>query len=245
MIIGQKEIFITETGSTNQYAKELLSNFKPFEGTAIFADNQTHGKGQNGNVWQGKPGQNLYLSVILFPHFLLIKDHYLLNKAVCLSVWESVSEFCEDVKIKWPNDIYVNGRKLAGILIENSLQGDKWQNAIVGIGVNLNQIDFPPDINACSIRSIIDKEIDGDAFRKLLYSKLNKNYLAIRASQTGLINSQYTKNLLGYHEKSNFTIDGKTIEAVILGVQNTGELCLEMDSKLHYFRHGEVRQEIV
>ena len=242
MIIGQKEIFIKETGSTNQYAKELLSNTKPFEGTAIFTDNQTLGRGQNGNVWQGNAGENLYLSVILFPHFLLIKDHYLLNKAICLSVWESISEFCEEVKIKWPNDIYVDGKKLAGILIENSLQGSKWQSAIVGIGVNLNQKIFPENIKANSLRNILNKEIDRDAFRKLLYEKLNKNYLAIRANQADLINKQYTKNLLGYHEKTNFVINGKTNKAVVLGVQNTGELCLEIDSKLKYFRHGEVKQ---
>lgn len=244
MIIGQKEIYLKEIGSTNQYAKELLSNTKPFEGTAIFADYQSVGRGQNGNVWQGESGENLFLSVILRPHFLQIKDHYLLNKAVCFSVWESVSEFCEDAKIKWPNDIYVGAKKLAGILIENSLQGSIWQSAIVGIGVNLNQKDFPADIKADSIGNILNKEIDRDAFRKLLYEKLNKNYMAIRANQADLINNQYTKNLLGYHEKVNFVIDGKITEAVILGVQNTGELCLEMDSRLKYFRHGEVKQKI-
>lgn len=244
MIIGENEICLKEIGSTNLYAKELLSKFKPFEGTAIFAEHQLSGKGQNGNIWLGASGQNLYLSVILYPHFLAIKNHYLLNKAICVSAWEAIAAFYPEAKIKWPNDIYAKGKKITGILIENSLQGSIWQSAVVGIGINLNQQDFPENIPAISLSQLCNKEIDKTAFRKLLYQKLNKNYLQLRASKKELIDNTYTKNLLGYHEKSNFLINGKAQEAVVLGVQNTGELCLEFDSKLHYFRHGDIKQII-
>lgn len=244
MIIGQKEIYIKETDSTNQYAKKMVSNTKPFEGTAIFADFQSNGKGQNGNVWQGEAGKNLYISIILYPKFLSIKDHYLLNKAICISVWESVADYYHDVKIKWPNDIYANNKKVAGILIENNLQGSNWQSSIVGIGVNLNQNEFPTEIQATSIMNLTKKEIDKESFRKLLYNKLNKNYLAIRNKQSENIDRTYTKNLLGYQEQNDFLIDGDITKAQILGVNNQGQLCLENSGELKYFNHGKIKQLI-
>ncbi|MEX2589191.1 MAG: biotin--[acetyl-CoA-carboxylase] ligase [Chitinophagales bacterium] len=244
MIIGQKEIFIEEINSTNQYAKELVSNTKPFEGTAIFTDYQQQGRGQNGNVWQGTRSENLYLSVILYPRFLAIQNHYLLNKAICLSVWESIAAYFPEVQIKWPNDIYAKGEKVAGILIENNLQGSNWQSAIVGIGVNLNQRVFPEGINATSLHNLTKREIDRTAYRKLLYKKLNKNYLAIRAGQKESIDRVYTKNLLGYQEVHAFEADGKKFTAQLLGVDNQGNLCLEQEGQLKYYRHGRLRQVV-
>lgn len=243
MIIGRQEIYLTKTDSTNQYAKKLVSNTTPFEGTAIFADYQHQGRGQNGNVWQGEPGKNLYASVILYPKFLAIKNHYLLNKAVCLSTWEAIAGYLPNAKIKWPNDIYVNGKKIAGILVENSLQGSVWQSAIVGVGINVNQLEFPAGINAASIANFYEKKINLCDFRKDFYEILDKHYYAVRAGRTESINQIYTKNLLGYHERGDFkTQEEKIFQAIVLGVDNQGNLCLEREGKLHNFRHGKIQQ---
>ena len=134
-------------GSTNQHALQLLKESTPAEGTIILTHDQYAGKGQATNKWESAPHKNLTFTTILYPKFLPARKQFLLNQVVSLSVFDTLQKYItEGLTIKWPNDIYVFDKKITGILIQNSLQGHTLQSSIVGIGLNVNQIDFPPDI---------------------------------------------------------------------------------------------------
>ena len=111
--------YLPSCHSTNEVAQDLLQSGAK-EGTIVITDNQIAGKGQRGNVWVSEPNQNLTFSLILHPHFLIPNEQFLITIAVSLALKEVLEEFLPgEVKIKWPNDIYYRGSKLAGLLIEN------------------------------------------------------------------------------------------------------------------------------
>src|SRR5690606_16121061 len=157
---GQNLITLKRVSSTNDYLKQELSKSTPFnEGTVIMAEEQTAGKGQKGSKWISDPGKNLTFSLLLKPTFLSPVHQFDLNIAVCVSIFETLFPLMgNQVKMKWPNDIFVNDKKLGGILIENILQGNSWKESIIGIGINVNQEDFGDLENACSIKQLLHRE---------------------------------------------------------------------------------------
>ena len=130
VIIGEHFIHRDRLSSTNAYAAELLSKDKPAEGTVVSTDDQYAGRGQIQNVWESEPNKNISLSIILYPVFLEVRQQFLLNQAISLAVSDSIKEIVPmgTVKIKWPNDIYLNNRKVCGILIQNQIQAKKYQH---------------------------------------------------------------------------------------------------------------------
>ncbi|HPH88516.1 MAG TPA: biotin--[acetyl-CoA-carboxylase] ligase, partial [Chitinophagales bacterium] len=143
--------------STNTYAKSLIAKSSPIDGTVILADEQFAGRGQSGNVWQSEAGKNLTFSIIYQTSFLLATEQFYLNMAVSLGIWSMVNSKLSieknkeltihdsrfTTKIKWPNDIYVNNQKIAGILIENTISGMHLKHSVIGVGLNVNQEQFP------------------------------------------------------------------------------------------------------
>ena len=145
LFIGKFSFHLSSIDSTNKFAHNLISKTNPIEGTAIRADEQTAGRGQFGSKWQANPRENITISIILCPKFLLVKQQFLLNAAMALGVYDFINEiigYSSELTIKWPNDIYVGNQKIAGILIENSIQQDVINNSIIGIGLNINQKTF-------------------------------------------------------------------------------------------------------
>ena len=136
---GKNLVHLERISSTNSYIQELLSNSTPLaDGSVIMADEQTHGRGQQGNFWESEPHQNLTFSIYYMPDFLNIDRQYFLSIAVCLGICDFLEKYAEkDFLVKWPNDIYYKDKKIAGILIENSLMGDKIKHSIIGIGINI------------------------------------------------------------------------------------------------------------
>ena len=122
-----------------------MSDTKLPEGTLILTEDQTRGRGQMGNKWLTEKGKNLTFSIVLYPSFLRPNQHFYLTQFVSIAIQEVIQELLPDkgIKIKWPNDLYVENRKLAGILIENILSGHRIQSSILGIGLNVNQVQFP------------------------------------------------------------------------------------------------------
>src|SRR5688572_19765009 len=134
-IIGNNILKLDAVDSTNTYATTLLKNQKPPEGLIIQAFHQTAGRGQMGTNWHSPAGESLTFSVILTPTFLKVDQQFYLNMAVSLGVYEYLTtKGVAGGLIKWPNDILVQRKKLAGILIENALQGNKIQHSIIGVG---------------------------------------------------------------------------------------------------------------
>jgi BirA family biotin operon repressor/biotin-[acetyl-CoA-carboxylase] ligase len=234
LFIGKNIIFLPETHSTNSYATELLKNVNLSEGTVVHTANQTNGKGQRGSVWSAQPKRNLTASVILKPTFLSLKNQFFLYQIVALACYDSVAEILEssqiDIKIKWPNDILVNKKKIAGILIENSIQNNQINSCVAGVGLNVNQTVFHDTISATSLKLVSGMNHSIDTVLKILCKHLEKHYLTLRNLKFDAITETYLKHLYGLNEFLDFEIHGETQNLLVKGLSETGLLLLENKS---------------
>jgi BirA family biotin operon repressor/biotin-[acetyl-CoA-carboxylase] ligase len=154
--------------STNNYAMAQIHVGKAKDGMAYFAHHQTNGKGQRGKQWQTAKGQNIILSVVFATDKLKLLQPYVFNMLIATTVQRFFSQFApQNTTIKWPNDIYWCDRKAGGILIENNYNGKSWNWAVVGIGLNIKQLEFDPLLpNPTSLQ-----QITGDSYEVLLLAK--------------------------------------------------------------------------
>lgn len=231
LFIGQNLIKIDSVDSTNNFIAKLNNRTKLPEGSAILAQNQNSGKGQRGNSWVSEPKKNLLTSVLLRPLFLLGRHQFYLSKITGLAALETIRRFTgEEVKIKWPNDIYINEKKVAGILIENNIVGNSITSAIIGLGLNVNQTNFAklPMATSLKAHSKTDKLIDEIA--EAFYSLLEKWYLILKQNKLKEISSNYHQNLYRVEEWANYEISSKKIKAKILRVDEEGLLHLLDDT---------------
>ncbi len=227
-IIGRYNTQIESVDSTNKYVSEALQKQELSEGTIVWALNQTQGKGQKGNSWESESGKNLLLSIVIYPDFIKAASQFMLNKVISLGVAEFIQSYKDDVKIKWPNDIYVGDKKIAGILIENRILGDVIQSSIVGIGININQKEFKSDApNPVSLYNVTNKEYDLKECLKFLATIIDKWYKYLINEEFELIDTSYLTKLKNYNNFSNYLYEEKVIEAKILGVSEYGKLIIE------------------
>jgi BirA family transcriptional regulator, biotin operon repressor / biotin---[acetyl-CoA-carboxylase] ligase len=224
LFIGKKLIFMPECHSTNTLALELCQQSHPPEGTLVITDQQTAGRGQRGNTWEAHPGMNLTFSVIVKPIFLAIKDQFLLSMVTSLAIHNYLTETCnEAVYIKWPNDILIKQFKICGILIENQLVGEQFSNAIIGIGLNINQRQFAVS-SATSLSLVMGKDFVLQAVLEGLLSHVESRYLQLRQGRTKLLKEDYTRNLYRFQEHHTFQSGHEQFQGKILGVDEQGRL---------------------
>jgi len=230
MFIGANLIHITELDSTNRFAMELVRNTLPPEGTTISADFQTAGRGQQGKHWLSRRGENINCSIILYPGFLRAQDQFLLNMAIALAVCAAASELSGAAcALKWPNDVVYQHKKIAGILIENSWVGHRWQAAIVGIGLNLNQQDFE-GFPASSLRNIAGITMDADYSCRVLFRHLEARYLMLQGPRKEHILNDYNEQLVHQGSKVDLALqDGSSISAAFLRAERSGGICIKTD----------------
>jgi len=233
LFTGQKIICLERTDSTNSYLTRLSAKKKLPEGTVIITQNQEQGRGQREAIWESDAGKNLTLSILLHPTFLKPDEQFILNKVVSLGVIEFIlkhtSSLSQEWKatIKWPNDIYIGNKKVAGILIENSVSGNKLQQSIIGIGINVNQEKFSAELpNATSLKIIFGKEFDLEDNLEQLCSCIESRYLQLKANHFEKINEDYLQNLYRFDEWANFNSKGEIIKARITGITKIGKLVL-------------------
>jgi BirA family biotin operon repressor/biotin-[acetyl-CoA-carboxylase] ligase len=245
--IGSAYFHFDSIPSTHNYAIELLSNDFPPNGTVISADFQEAGKGQQGKNWFSDSGKNILLSIILYPENLSPSKLFLMNMAVCLAVRKTVLAFYplpENVHVKWPNDIYIQHKKVAGILTKNSLNFHKVQNTIISVGLNVNQPSFPsylPAATSLFLNTSID--LDRKTVEKSLFSAIEK-YLGFLDLDNSSIEKEYHECLWGINKELKFLVkkNNETLKATILGVSETGGLLLKcsLENKEFHFQHGEL-----
>lgn len=246
LFVGKNLIELESVDSTNSYAKELLSNSRPPEGTAIMAKDQHSGRGQMGNSWAAEPGQNITVSFILYPEFLETDRQFFLNMAVSLAV----KDFCEfilkdEVKIKWPNDIYYLDKKLGGILIENSISGTKIASSVIGIGLNVNQVNFNPALpNPVSFALLRQQYYNLQELQEQLSSFLEKYYLQLRQLHFNFLDSAYTQGLYRYQQTHEFKKGEQILRGEITGVTKEGKLVIDCNGKEHKFNFKEIEYVI-
>lgn len=245
LFIAQNRIHLSETASTNNYASELLRRRKVPEGTVITAGRQTEGRGQRGKQWQSEPGKNLLMSCILYPSFLRMADRFLLNKAVALTVLQASQEIQPDLPlaIKWPNDILAGNRKLSGILIENTISGSQIVSCVAGIGINVNQRDFPEGLGKpVSFIRLSGKETGIDTVLEILCKQLESHYLQLKAGKYRQLEQAYSAALWKKNESVNFRVNGEEFAAELLDVDQEGRLLIlpAGKSEIKAFHHGEL-----
>lgn len=242
LFIGKKIVYLPTCHSTNDTATELVRKENLAEGTVVITNAQTAGKGQRSARWLTSPGENFTFSLVLRPTFLAASEQFLLSQAIALGVVRFVAGFANQAQIKWPNDLYVNQMKLGGILIENAWQGSRISHAIVGIGLNINQVRFGNEplvrgvnssLRATSLRLVTGKAfVLNDLLPDLLLS-LEHSYLRLRAGYYEQIRSDYHLALLGFGENRLFRADGDIFEGVVEGVTFAGKLCIQKKDDLY------------
>lgn len=233
LVIGNRIVRLREIDSTNQYMQNLQKEgVHLIEGLVVIADHQTNGRGQRGNNWEVEKGKNITCSIYLTPH-LEIQNQFGLSKLIALSIVDFLSHLgLNNVSIKWPNDIYVNNKKIAGILIENSIRNKRVVEAIVGIGLNVNQVTYPDYlINPTSIKQELesnDLEIK-NIFQDLL-AFIDKRYVKYRSIRNSN-DDEYLKQLYALNQLRTYEIDGIQVQAKIKRVNATGQIILDIAGK--------------
>lgn len=196
-------IHISETNSTNNYLKELLQTQNVDEGTVVWADFQSAGKGQRGNGWESEAGKNILFSIVLFPGFIKAGEQFILSQIVSLAVANCLQEYTEGISIKWPNDIYWNEKKICGILLENTILEDNIGHSVAGIGININQENFRSDApNPVSLKQITNRDYNLEEILKTVVDNINVYYQQIKIGKTDSLIKQYKESLFrkdGYH----------------------------------------------
>lgn len=224
----RKIVRLEETKSTNSYLKELLKSQRLEEGFVVVADFQTAGRGQRGNSWYSEKGDSLLFSLLIYPKEIPANEQFIISRTISLAIKNTLDEFTDDIRIKWPNDIYWKGRKIAGILIENSLQRKVIKNSIIGIGLNLNQQVFPPELsNPVSLRQITATEQDKDYILDMLLKEFFLLYRGLRRGKKQIIEDEYMLDLYrinGYYWFED--VNGK-FRAKIDNVLPSGHLVLK------------------
>ncbi|PZP48358.1 MAG: biotin--[acetyl-CoA-carboxylase] ligase [Pseudopedobacter saltans] len=174
--IGQSFIELREADSTNNYAMAAAKDNDAFHGLAWYTNNQTSGRGQRGHSWSSKPGENLALSVLLDTSAFSLTQQFSIIVLAALSVYDLLRPFGkENLKIKWPNDIYFNDKKAVGILTESVIKGQIWQWTVVGIGINVNQSSFDDFVLSKKATSLFQEtgvKMDTRELAQLLCEKL-------------------------------------------------------------------------
>ena len=243
LFIGKNILKLNRVDSTNTYLKDALSKSAPLkEGTVIMAEEQFAGRGQTNNTWSSEAGKNLTVSILLNPAFLPINEQFNLNKTICLAINDVLNGIIgEAAKIKWPNDIYYNSRKLGGILIENLIQGSQIKHAIIGIGINVNQTEFPSDIkNVTSLKQILHTDYDLQMLLNEICRATEIRYAQLRAGKIEHLNSDYLNKLYLINQQGDFLINGTIKSGLICGVTDEGYLQVELREGVKQFGLKEI-----
>jgi BirA family transcriptional regulator, biotin operon repressor / biotin---[acetyl-CoA-carboxylase] ligase len=227
-IIGNQMEHLSRTDSTNNYASRQLMTKRLPEGIVYSTSAQERGRGQVNQHWESEPAKNITMSVVLYPEFVPILSQFLISKAVALAVYDFVSAYVPDVHIKWPNDIYVGKKKIAGTLIENSLRGGVISSSIVGIGLNINQRLFVSDApNPVSLSLLTDKEFELDDCLEELCDRLDHWYMQLKTGEIQKINETYARRLFRMDEWAPYRAGEEEFEGKITGVDEIGRLVIE------------------
>lgn len=245
--IGSPYLFLEETTSTHFYALQWLAETDPAHGSVVSADFQSAGVGQNDRSWFSDPGKNLLLSIILRLDGLAASDLFRMNMAFALCVRETIVPCCplpEAISIKWPNDVLVGNRKIAGILVKNSLSENKVQHTLFSLGLNVNQPSFPEHLSgACSLAMVSGREWPRQQLESSLFSHLEECLeLLYHAPET--LEKAYFDLLYGKDQALTFQkIDsGQFFTGTITGISSHGELMVACNALggIQRFRQGEI-----
>lgn len=229
-----KILHFDEINSTNVYLYDKISENNDISDMVVVAAHQTAGRGMDKNRWESEAEKNLLFSIALNVNFLEAEDQFKISQAVSVAIVETLQKIVISDKffIKWPNDIYFGDKKLAGMLIQNTVEGRMMGTSIIGIGLNVNQIEFSKDIpNPISLKQIARKDFDLENLLNLLTTNIKKSVESLRFEQNQIeINESYISKLYRYHQWADYLYKNKVKSMIINGFDHYGRLILEDQS---------------
>ncbi len=225
-VFGRLLIELRSAASTNKIAAEMLAAREVRHGAVILAHEQTAGQGQRGRSWISAPGQDLTFSMVVLPDGLRADKQFVLSRIAALAVHDVVvSAVKGEVKIKWPNDILVERRKIAGILIQNELVGENVSTSIIGIGLNVNNTALPEELLATSLALECGHTLDRWKLLSQFCEKLEHRY----HQAVDQLSAEYAADLWARGRWAEILLDGDPVIARPMDVDEAGKLILEFD----------------
>jgi BirA family biotin operon repressor/biotin-[acetyl-CoA-carboxylase] ligase len=229
-MIGQKIIHHESLDSTNNFTAKLLSEGTLAHGTVILADEQTSGRGQRGAVWLTEPKKNIIFSCYVEYANLSVEHQDAINHFVSLSICDTLQSFGIDASIKWPNDVLVRSDKIAGILIENQLERSLIKSSIIGIGLNVNQLEYE-GLKATSMALEKDSAFHILEVVSLLIHYLNTHFSTLQQGHFLKLKQSYLAKLWLLNTRSFFEDEDGVFEGTILGTSPKGLLLIEKSTR--------------
>ncbi len=223
---------LEQTDSTNSWLREHSGNL---DMSLLFnvavTGYQSAGRGQKGNSWESARDENLLFSILACPSFVDASRQFRLSEAIALAVTDAIAphlgEKASDLSVKWPNDIYWRDKKLAGILIENRIQGSHLSECIIGVGLNVNQPEFYSDApNPVSIRNITGACADRDDLLADILSNMASYYGQIQAGGSDEIHRLYMRRLFRRDGLHPYRDENGMFNAAIESVMPNGIIIL-------------------
>jgi BirA family biotin operon repressor/biotin-[acetyl-CoA-carboxylase] ligase len=222
------------TDSTNFFLKDLLRSENPMDYTVVVTKSQLKGRGQMNTVWASEGGKNLTFSVLKKFDAMSVRHQFALNIAVSLAMYEALGKLSiPDVQIKWPNDIMSGSSKICGILIENMLRGNKIGEAVIGIGLNVNQTDFGELGKASSLKLVTGRNFDLDELLHTILDSIQLQLDTVEAKTVAQLLPAYERLLFRKDKPSTFTnAKGERFMGYIRRVSALGKLVIELEDQI-------------
>lgn len=233
-------IKLQKVDSTNTHISQIARHLP--EGSIVWALNQTQGRGQGSNTWNSEAGKNLTFSILFNPTFLSAYQQFYMSKVVALAVFDFISLHTDKVSIKWPNDIYVEDKKIGGILIEHVIEKTYLKQTIAGIGININQNKFPGSLpNPVSLAQLTGQNFDIEELLEDLAGVIDYRYSMLKDKDLSTIDKNFNEALFRYQVLARYETEDGLFEGTVTGVEPTGELIIKDKSgKTRKFLHKEV-----
>ncbi|MBM6993781.1 MAG: biotin--[acetyl-CoA-carboxylase] ligase [Prevotella sp.] len=229
---GIRFIHLDDTDSTNRYCLEEFQDdttapLSQSRMVVVTADYQSAGKGQGTNTWESERGQNLLFSILCHPVWVPIMGQFIISECIALAIRDTLSTYTDGFSIKWPNDIYWHDRKICGILIENRLSARHIKDCVVGVGIDVNQLEFHSDApNPISLRQILGHEIDRTELLKSVVTAFDRYLQAVENGDYAAVATAYASYLYRSHGFYPYRDGQGYFEAAIVEVEDDGHLIL-------------------
>ena len=212
------------------------------EGTVVITDYQTAGRGQKGNSWESERGKNLTFSILLHPNHIPPGKQFILSQLISIAIVGVLKKYDRHFTIKWPNDIYWKEKKIAGMLIEVDLTGSSLSNAIIGIGININQRHFKSDApNQVSLTQITGKEHNLSELLEKILDSIVDEYNKYTPDNEEEIRQKYMALLFRNKGVYPYLYGEEIFNASIEGIEPNGQLILKKENgSIHTFAFKEI-----
>ncbi|XOD69088.1 MAG: biotin--[acetyl-CoA-carboxylase] ligase [Flavobacteriales bacterium AspAUS03] len=231
-------ICLPEVDSTNDFLNKTQSS--PKDWTVIWAMHQTHGRGTRENTWQSEKNKNLTFSIALNPR-IKAQESFLLNISVCNAIHKSLYLYNKEIWIKWPNDIILKHKKICGILIENRIYQHEILMSIIGIGLNVNQMNFFELSKASSLKKLLGKTFNLQDILMTFINNIKIEYCLFKDHGKTFIQNYYLNHLYKKGQVSSFQIDDTIYNGIIRGLTEDSQLIVTLeDQSPHAFSHKEI-----